>query len=360
MKRLILSFVLVLLMLSLVACGGETPEGPEIPGDTPGDTPETPDLPACEHEFVEISRTEAMPLKDGVTVSKCSLCDEEKTDVHTPMTKKLKVLAIGNSHSENAVHDLWDVCNSAGMSNVIVGNAVIGGSGLADHGSAMLFDSPAYTYKKYTGVSKKDVSEENVKISRALTDEKWDVVVIQQRSQYVKDATFDLLPKVIEVIQNKCPTAKIYWHITWAFENIENFSSASIKNDFIQNFGGDSTVMYEAIIDSLKRNVLPNENIEVVIPAATALQNLRTSYVGETLTRDGVHTNPGMARYTVALTWYSFLTGGSLDSVKWYPSSGEQKTEILSNYDAIREAVENAIETPYAVTASKYTVAPWS
>ena len=360
MKRLILSFVLVLLMLSLVACGGETPEGPEIPGDTPGDTPETPDLPACEHEFVEISRTEAMPLKDGVTVSKCSLCNEEKTEVHTPMTKKLKVLAIGNSHSENAVHELWDVCNSAGLSNLVVGNAVIGGSGLLDHGSAMLYDTATYNYKKYTGNSSKDLALEGVKISKALTDEKWDVVVIQQRSQYVEDSYYTLLDKVIEVIKKKCPDAEIYWHITWAFDNLENFSSQSILKDFVNKFNSDSTTMYEAIIDSVERNVIPNENIKVIIPAATSLQNLRTSYVGETLTRDGVHTKAGMARYTVALTWYAMLTGGSLDSVKWYPSASDQKTEILSNYDAIREAVENAVKTPYQVTLSKYTVAPWS
>ena len=375
MKKIIALLSLIALVFSLAACelpldflnpeipegsGSDLPENPENP-ETPEDPeePEEPAGPVCEHEFVEIGRTEAKPLSDGVIISKCGLCDEEKTDIHTPMTKKLKVLAIGNSHSENAVADLWDVCASAGLTNLVIGNAVIGGSGLSDHVTSILYNNSVYTYKKYTGDASKNVSEGNVKIDKVFNDEKWDVVVIQQRSQYVQDSTFVYLDKLIETINKKCPNAEIYWHITWSFENIENFSSASMKDTFIKNFEGDSMVMYEAMIDAVEKHIIPNENIKTIISAGTAIQNLRSSYVGDTLTRDGVHVKPGMARYTVALTWYAFLTGGSLDLVKWYPSNLEQMEEVLSNYNVIAESVENALKNPYDITQSQYVSDPF-
>ena len=163
---------------------------------------------------------------------------------------------------------------------------------------------------------------------------------------------------MIEAINQKCPDAEIYWHITWSFDNLENFSSESMKDTFIKKFDADSRVMYEAMIDAVEKHIIPNENIKTIIPAGTAIQNLRTSYVGETLTKDGVHTKPGMARYTVALTWYAFLTGGSLNRVKWYPAANDQRIEVLVNYDAIIESVENALNNPYEVMQSKCTENP--
>ena len=355
MRKILLLLVILAFAFAFASCGGgEVPEQPEIPDD-PGttETPDEPETPACKHDYVEIARTEAMPLADGVVISECTLCKEQKSDVHPPMTRKLKILAIGNSHSENAVQDLWNVCSSAGVTNLVIGNAVIGGSGLDDHAAAILYGNSSYIYRKFTGDEKKNVSVENVKIDRALLDEEWDYVIIQQRSQYVEDARFTLLDKVIEIINKKCPKAEIYWHITWSYENIEAFGSQSIKNEFINKFGGDSKVMCEAILASVEKHIVPNESITGIIPAGTALQNLRTSYVGETLTRDGVHTKAGMARFTVALTWYAYLTGGALDKVTWLPTSADQSNEISSNYDVIYESVENALENPYKITQSK-------
>ncbi len=37
--------------------------------------------------------------------------------------------------------------------------------------------------------------------------------------------------------------------------------------------------------------------------AGTAIQNLRTSYMGDTLTRDGYHLEVNTGRYTVSMTW---------------------------------------------------------
>ena len=117
MKKLVLFLILFLLTFTFTSCGGgevpETPEIPEHPGTT--ETPDEPEVPSCEHDYVEIARTEAMPLSDGVVISECTLCKEQKRDVHTPMTRKLKLLAIGNSFSNDALGYLWDICHEAGI-----------------------------------------------------------------------------------------------------------------------------------------------------------------------------------------------------------------------------------------------------
>ena len=78
--------------------------------------------------------------------------------------------------------------------------------------------------------------------------------------------------------------------------------------------------MYNAIVDTLKSTVLSKELIDGVIPSGTAIQNLRSSYVGDTVTRDGYHLSHTHGRYTAALTWYAYLTGGDVNEITWVPS----------------------------------------
>ena len=90
-----------------------------------------------------------------------------------------------------------------------------------------------------------------------------------------------------------------------------------------------------------------------LVPSGTAIQNLRTSYIGDTLTRDGYHMSESYGRYTVALTWFAELTGASVELVTYVPSTVDEK-----DVPAIREAVSNAIDTPYKITDSTYTQFP--
>lgn len=45
----------------------------------------------------------------------------------------LKILAIGNSFSEDAVEYAWDIANSLGIQNVMIGHLYIGGCSLDMH-----------------------------------------------------------------------------------------------------------------------------------------------------------------------------------------------------------------------------------
>ena len=114
-------------------------------------------------------------------------------------------------------------------------------------------------------------------------------------------------------------------------------------------------VMYNAIVNAVKTKVLAHEEIDFVIPCGTAVQNLRTSFIGDTITRDGYHMSYDYGRFVTGLMWARQITGKSIEGVSYTPSGYSYTEEDIL---AIKEAVDNAHKTPYEVTASKYPGKP--
>ena len=92
-----------------------------------------------------------------------------------------------------------------------------------------------------------------------------------------------------------------------------------------------------------------------MIPNGTAVQNLRTSFIGDKLTRDGYHMSYDKGRYVTALTFAKSLTGCDLTDITYTPSSYTYKAEEIT---AMKEAADNACAKPYEVTVSAYPPAP--
>ena len=107
--------------------------------------------------------------------------------------------------------------------------------------------------------------------------------------------------------------------------------------------------MYNAIVNAINSEILTNDRIDGVIPSGTTIQNLRTSYFGDTLTRDGYHLSYNYGRYAAALTWFAYITNEDISNISWIPSAYPEISEHLAN---IKAAVLNSIKTPYSVTSS--------
>ncbi|MBR2024542.1 MAG: DUF4886 domain-containing protein, partial [Clostridia bacterium] len=88
----------------------------------------------------------------------------------------------------------------------------------------------------------------------------------------------------------------------------------------------------------------------IVIPAGTSIQNVRTSYIGDTLTRDGYHLSYDFGRFIGSLTFVKALTGLSIDNITYMPN-GVDANELA----VAIECVNNAVKTPFSVTNSQYT-----
>jgi len=364
MKKL-LSLVLVLMMTAALFCGcGHTPDPPAdmtsaetessasestettlAPETTSEETTAPPETTACSHRYEKTVVTPADKEHEGLAEFVCALCGDTYTQV-IPKIKSIKILAIGNSFSSDTMEYLYYICRAAGYTEIVLGNLYIGSCSLDMHWDNIKSGAGAYIYyKNNAGVwmPNKDKS-----LSYGLRDEDWDFITLQQKgNDSGNPSSYGNLGNIVNYLtKNKTnENAKIYWHMTWAYH----------PDMFPGRYGANQAGMYRSIVSTVQNVILKTKGIDGVIPCGTVVQNLRSSYVGEALTRDGFHLSYDYGRYSTSLCWFTVLTGESIDELDWVP--GNRKF-LAEHFAVIREAVGNAVKSPYAVTQSNYKTAP--
>lgn len=253
--------------------------------------------------------------------------------------KSFKILAIGNSFSEDGLYYLFNIARDYGLKNIVIGNLYIGGASLELHYENAQANLPLYKYQKNNnGIW---VDYHNFSILSVITDEDWDLVTLQQTSGLsgISDSYEPYLSFLIDYlnIHKTNNNIKIGWHLTWAYPEDSDHTS------FI-NYDNNQFTMYKAIISAAREKILDNPAFSFVIPTGTAIQNLRMSFIGDTLNRDGFHLSFNEGRYTAGLTWFKTLTNLPLDNLQNIPE-GITELELF----AIKKAVEQAYKNPYYI-----------
>lgn len=106
--------------------------------------------------------------------------------LQTTTARTIKILAIGNSFSEDAIEQyLHELADADGIETVI-GNLFIGGCSLERHMQCVNDNSPSYRYRKI-GVDGVMKETPNCDIAKAIADEDWDYVSVQQASHFSGD-----------------------------------------------------------------------------------------------------------------------------------------------------------------------------
>ena len=261
-----------------------------------------------------------------------------------PVFRPKKILAIGNSFSVDAMEHLGEILVGEGYTDFVLGNLYIGGCSLDNHKSHIL--SGAADYRFYVNTGSGWTWTENNSIQHGLDYTDWDVVTVQQVSGYSGiPESYGNMQYIIDYVRNRVdPFVKIFFHMTWAYQ------STSGHGDFAK-YNKNQMTMYNAIINTTQSLVVGNWNIEGYLPSGTAIQNLRTSYLGDTLTRDGYHLSLDIGRYTAALVWYKQLFGADLTNLTTVP---KKYLNIAQHLPAIKEAVNNAIANPFEITPSTF------
>ena len=319
---LILSLIITL-PFALSACNGEEE------ATTKAD--ETTDAPA---------QTNAPEATEAVTTAEETTAEEIKV---TEPPKSIKILAIGNSFSTDSMEYLYDILKAGGVEEIVLGNLYYGGCSLDQHYQFAKSDSASYTYYKHTG--RGWVKTADYKMSQSLVDEKWDYVSLQQTSKTCGlTNSYGKLDEMIAIVKEKCPDAKLIWNMTWAYQQDSTHSS-------FPNYKNDQMTMYNMIVNVVNEVITPL-GFDVMIPCMTSIQNARTSFMGDTLTRDGYHLDYYIGRYIAGLTWYAAITGCSVDSIDYNPSTAKITDDMLR---AAKEAVTTAIAKPLEVTQSTVT-----
>lgn len=265
----------------------------------------------------------------------------------------LHVLAIGNSFSQDAVEqNLWNIAAADGV-QMVIGNMYIGGCSIERHVNNIRDDKADYAYRK-VAVDGSFSTVEHFTLAKAIIDEKWDYVSVQQASHYSgKLETYELLPELVAWIHENAPEAKVIFHQTWAYPNGSNHPS-------FPDYDSDCEEMYDDIMHAVKKATKRND-IDIIVPSGTAIQNGRANPVlGENLTRDGFHMDLRIGRYLIACAWYETLTGitpvrnafvptvkGSANGGRYDPKLSDPSAEEIL---AAQKAAHAAVKHPFKVT----------
>lgn len=285
----------------------------------------------------------------------------ETYDVSVLPADRLKVLMIGNSYADDAINYAYEIARSAGIpaENILIADIYIGGCSLDTHWQNAQSGAAAYRF----GLEKEGWfdgnSYQNWTMEQAIKYADWDFITLQQNSgNSGKESAYanlqNLMNYVLEIATdtvnnpNANPNVKLVWHQTWAYAQ----NSANVA---FGEYGRSQTTMYNAILSCLQKQVL-TKDFAAVIPNGTAIQNARTSFLGDRLTRDEYdHLSYDAGRYMAALGLVGTLTGRDMTTVTWKPTDSGFEFVMSDEMIAVcKESWANAMAKPYEVTASAH------
>ena len=265
----------------------------------------------------------------------CNPITPDNTDPDKPgdefqLPDVVKILAIGNSFSADAVEqELYGLFAAEGK-DVLIGNLYIGGCPLATHAENALSDAAAYSYRKIVDGVKTTTA--STKMSSALADEDWTFISVQEGAGYhgfynsslgsVSHSMEPALTNLLGVLKEKCPDARLVYHAPWAAKS----DYTGVKFSY---YNYDQELMYQMICSATKEVLAAHTEFKLFMNCMDAIQNARSSYLGDNLTRDGWHLNYSTGRYTAACLWFEKIMGKSVVGNSYHPESISEAKALL-------------------------------
>ena len=240
----------------------------------------------------------------------------------------MKILAIGNSFSEDATVYLHRILDAAGIDNTVV-NLYIGGCSLERHWQNYEKRAAEYMYQ-LNG----EHTERYVAIQDMLDEGGWDVITCQQASH---DSGWVLtyepfLGLLLEEIRRKAPASALWLHETWAYEKDSTHGNFMRYHRNREEMAGLVFEAYRAMAGKYGIKLIPcGEMIQ-------ALRNDPLFRFGSgrfPVCRDGFHLSMPYGRYAAAAMWAKKLCGVRMKDNAFLPPDAD--TEAVK---AIRDCVD--------------------
>ena len=325
--------------------------------------------------------TASLPVSAGTEVRTVSPVSVNKS-------RTLNVLFIGNSLSLDTTAYIYDIVKQTGC-RVCVGDAWISAGKLAGFAKRAANDVQKFTYLENSSgrwETKTYNKSSTWKLSWVMKRKKWDVIVLQAYSTQAGNMAYfypegdQTKPCYLEDLalycKKKCPQAHVAYNMTWAppegsdgpgFDQyggqmemcravwdttrrllLEMTEEAEEESGEEADLTGRDVV--EGITESsslvVKTTPARAPSVEFVIPTGTAVQNARSSYLGDTLHRDYKHLSYGLGRYIAAMTVAASL-GCPVENI-----SSFKLTETASSLHlpVIKASVKDALDNPFSLT----------
>jgi hypothetical protein len=252
----------------------------------------------------------------------------------------IRLLTIGNSFSQDAVEQyLYELANEVGI-HMIIGNAYKGGQSLEQHWTDLKQEHDVYEYRKVVNGIRTNTP--HALLPPIITDELWDFISFQQASHY-SGLTTTYEPFLSQLIQftdsiKTGQDVRYGWHMTWAYSKDSNHGGFA-------NYSRSQEVMYDSIRYAVQWTHILHPEFSFIVPCGTAIQNARTTYLGDNMNRDGYHLDLKIGRYTAACTWLETITGISPVGLNYKPEGMDYAAA-----HACQVAAHAAVVNPYVVT----------
>ena len=220
-----------------------------------------------------------------------------------------RILAIGNSFSEDATYFLHDILENAGVDNDVV-NLYIGGCPLERHWSNIERNAADYQYQRN---GKK--TDRYCSVAQILEEQTFDAVVTQQASgDSGWENTYEPFLGLILDFLKKRTRAELFLNETWAYE-------AGSGHTHFMRYERSQELMFSRLKSAYKK-AAANYGLPL-IETGEVIQNLRLFpfFNGDSrfITRDGFHLHFLYGRYAAALAWAKKLAGIDVTANSYLP-----------------------------------------
>lgn len=254
-------------------------------------------------------------------------------------TDTIRVLAIGNSFSQDAVEQyLYELGREAGV-ELIIGNGYRAGQGFASHWRDVTEENNTFEYRKVVKGVRTNTRQSALRT--LVEDEPWDYITVQQASPEsgLYNTYEPYMSELISYASALCPNPDVQmgFHMTWSY-------SLDSTHGGFANYGSSQQAMYDSICYSVQQALTTHPELVLLVPSGTAIQNARRSWLGDNLNRDGYHLDLLFGRYTAACTWLERLTGCSSVGLSYRPEGVDSVTAFTCQMAAHR-----ACATPFQV-----------
>jgi hypothetical protein len=248
----------------------------------------------------------------------------------------IKILAIGNSFSEDAMEHLHLMAKTGGI-DMLLGNLYIGGCSLETHWRNASEDASAYDFYKTGEIVKRS------SIREALKEEEWDYVTLQQASHDSgkMETYYPFINYLSDYVKRYAPQAEQMIHQTWAYE-------IDSTHGCFKNYNNNQSIMFEALktaySDASRRLKLR------IIPCGEAVQLARTNELfnyrkgGKSLCRDGFHASLTLGRYLLSSVWYEVITGKSILDNTFIPKVKDFDDPDANELEILRHCAHDAVK----------------
>lgn len=230
---------------------------------------------------------------------------EGRTYPNAKTDNTLRILAIGNSFTENMTLHLPRLIADAGADSVVVAYAAFAGASLEYQMSHLTSPDATHIWAVSTGGRPFSVDTVRRSLPYCVDYADWDIIVIQQKSTLsgLWNTVNPYLATTTRLLKEGHPRARIAWQMTWAF------ASHFGKKDEFALYGGSREQMEQAI-EGVAANVVGSGCVDMVIHSGRAIAAARREGIdttGSELSGDGRHLDEGVGCYIAACCAYERL-----------------------------------------------------